>query len=54
MPADGQRVAVQRDGPLGAVYPKYFGYYEQAITLYAPLLRPVRRRADPINDHDTH
>jgi len=32
--SDGQRFAVQRDGLLGAVYPRYFGYYDRAITLY--------------------
>jgi TnpA family transposase len=28
---DGQRFAVERDGLLGAFYPRYFGYYEQAL-----------------------
>jgi len=28
---------VQRDGLLGAVYPRYFGYYDRAITLYTHL-----------------
>ena len=32
--SDGQRFAVQRDGLMGAVYPRYFGYYDRAITLY--------------------
>ena len=35
--SDGQRFAVQRDGLLGAVYPRYFGYYDRAITLYTHL-----------------
>jgi TnpA family transposase len=33
--SDGQRFAVQRDGLL--VYPRYFGYYDRAITLYTHL-----------------
>lgn len=32
--SDGQRFAVERDGPLGAFYPRYFGHYERALTLY--------------------
>jgi TnpA family transposase len=32
--SDGQRFAVERDGLLGAFYPRYFGYYEQALSLY--------------------
>ncbi len=28
---------MQRDGLLGAVYPRYFGYYDRAITLYTHL-----------------
>jgi TnpA family transposase len=32
--SDGQRFAVERDGLLGAFYPRYFGYYEQALALY--------------------
>ena len=32
--SDGQRFAVQRSSLLGAVYPRYFGYYDQAISLY--------------------
>jgi TnpA family transposase len=35
--SDGQRFAVQRDGLLGAVYPRYFGYYDRAVTLYTHL-----------------
>ncbi len=35
--SDGQRFAVQRDGLLGAVYPRYFGYYDRAIALYTHL-----------------
>lgn len=35
--SDGQRFAVQRDGLLGAVYPRYFGYYDRALTLYTHL-----------------
>lgn len=35
--SDGQRFAVQRDGLLGAVYPRYFGYYDRALTLYIRL-----------------
>lgn len=34
---DGQRFAVQHDGLLGAVYPRYFGYYDRAVTLYTNL-----------------
>jgi TnpA family transposase len=32
--SDGQRFAVERKGLLGAFYPRYFGYYERALTLY--------------------
>jgi TnpA family transposase len=32
--SDGQRFAVQQSSLLGAVYPRYFGYYDQAISLY--------------------
>ena len=32
--SDGQRFAVERDSLLGAFYPRYFGYYERALTLY--------------------
>jgi TnpA family transposase len=32
--SDGQRFAVERDGLLGAFYPRYFGYYERALSLY--------------------
>ena len=35
--SDGQRFAVQRDGLLGAAYPRYFGYYDRALTLYTHL-----------------
>ncbi len=32
--SDGQRFAVEREGLLGAFYPRYFGYYERAVSLY--------------------
>ena len=32
--SDGQRFAVERDSLLGSVYPRYFGYYDQALQLY--------------------
>ena len=32
--SDGQRFAVERDSLLGSVYPRYFGYYAQALQLY--------------------
>lgn len=32
--SDGQRFAVQESSLLAAFYPRYFGYYERAITLY--------------------
>jgi TnpA family transposase len=32
--SDGQRFAVERDSLLGSVYPRYFGYYGQALQLY--------------------
>jgi TnpA family transposase len=32
--SDGQRFAVERGGLLGSFYPRYFGYYERAVTLY--------------------
>jgi len=35
--SDGQRFAVQRPGLLGAVYPRYFGYYDRALTVYTHL-----------------
>jgi TnpA family transposase len=32
--SDGQRFAVERDSLLGAFYPRYFGHYERALSLY--------------------
>ena len=32
--SDGQRFAVERDSLLGAFYPRYFGYYARALSLY--------------------
>src|SRR3954451_14626755 len=32
--SDGQRFAVERDGLLSSFYPRYFGYYGRALTLY--------------------
>jgi len=32
--SDGQRFAVERDSLLGSVYPRYFGYYDQALQVY--------------------
>jgi TnpA family transposase len=32
--SDGQRFAVRQSSLLGAFYPRYFGYYDQAITVY--------------------
>ena len=32
--SDGQRFTVERDGLLGSVYPRYFGYYDRALQLY--------------------
>ncbi len=32
--SDGQRFAVQQDSKIGAYYPRYFGYYGNALTLY--------------------
>ena len=32
--SDGQRFVVERDGLLGSVYPRYFGYYDRALQLY--------------------
>jgi TnpA family transposase len=32
--SDGQRFAMQHRSLIGAVYPRYFGYYDQAISLY--------------------
>lgn len=32
--SDGQRYGVQKSSNLAAYYPRYFGYYEKAITLY--------------------
>ncbi len=33
--SDGQRFVVERDSLLGSVYPRYFGYYDRALALYA-------------------
>ena len=32
--SDGQRFAVERDSLLAAFYPRYFGYYERALSIY--------------------
>jgi TnpA family transposase len=32
--SDGQRFAMQQSSLLGSFYPRYFGYYDQAITVY--------------------
>lgn len=32
--SDGQRFVVRRDSLLSAYYPRYFGYYERAVTVY--------------------
>ena len=32
--SDGQRFAMRRSSLLGSFYPRYFGYYDQAITVY--------------------
>jgi TnpA family transposase len=32
--SDGQRFAVQRDSLLSSFYPRYFGYYDRALSLY--------------------
>ncbi|MGH8254902.1 MAG: Tn3 family transposase [Steroidobacteraceae bacterium] len=32
--SDGQRFAIERDSLLGAFYPRYFGYYQRALTVY--------------------
>ena len=32
--SDGQRFAVERDSLLGTFYPRYFGYYDRALSLY--------------------
>ncbi len=32
--SDGQRFGVQQDTKIGAYYPRYFGYYGNALTLY--------------------
>jgi hypothetical protein len=32
--SDGQRFGVQEDSKIGAYYPRYFGYYGNALTLY--------------------
>jgi TnpA family transposase len=32
--SDGQRFAVERDGLLSSLYPRYFGYYGRALALY--------------------
>lgn len=35
--SDGQRFGVQRSSLLTALYPRYFGYYERAVTVYTHL-----------------
>ncbi|MGH7122127.1 MAG: Tn3 family transposase [Acetobacteraceae bacterium] len=32
--SDGQRFAIERDSLLGSFYPRYFGYYQRALTVY--------------------
>ena len=32
--SDGQRFGLQASSLLGALYPRYFGYYDQALTVY--------------------
>lgn len=32
--SDGQRFGVQRSSLIGAVYPRYFGFYDRAISIY--------------------
>ena len=32
--SDGQRFKVERDGLLSSFYPRYFGYYDRALSLY--------------------
>src|SRR5262249_18265180 len=33
-PSDGQRFGIQASSLLASFYPRYFGYYERAVTLY--------------------
>jgi TnpA family transposase len=33
--SDGQRFGIQASSLLGSFYPRYFGYYERAVTLYS-------------------
>jgi TnpA family transposase len=33
--SDGQRFGLQASSLLGSLYPRYFGYYDQALTVYA-------------------
>ena len=32
--SDGQRFAIERDSLIGSIYPRYFGFYDRAVTLY--------------------
>jgi Transposase and inactivated derivatives, TnpA family len=32
--SDGQRFGLQASSLLGSLYPRYFGYYDQALTVY--------------------
>lgn len=33
--SDGQRFGLQASSLLGSFYPRYFGYYERAFTIYS-------------------
>jgi TnpA family transposase len=36
-PSDGQRFRLQASSLLGSLYPRYFGYYDRALTVYTHL-----------------
>jgi TnpA family transposase len=35
--SDGQRFALHADSLMGSLYPRYFGYYDRAVTVYTHL-----------------
>jgi TnpA family transposase len=41
--SDGQRFGVQTSSLLASFYPRYFGYYDRAITVYTHVSDQFRR-----------
>ena len=40
--SDGQRFGIQKNSLLASFYPRYFGYYDRAVSIYTDL-RPIQR-----------